>query len=107
MRGIQTTDAHGVVRFDTVYPGWYQGRTVHIHVMVHLGGTVVHTGQLFFDDALTDTVFTRKPYSTRGDRDVRNADDSIYGSGGSRSMLRMRRQATGYLGTISMGLRRA
>jgi protocatechuate 3,4-dioxygenase beta subunit len=107
MRGIQRTDSAGVVRFDTVYPGWYQGRTVHVHVMVHLGGTVVHTGQLFFDDALTDTVFTRKPYSTRGDRDVRNADDSIYGSGGSRSMLRMRRQATGYLGTISMGVRRA
>ena len=25
-------------------PGWYQGRTVHIHTMVHIGGGVVHTG---------------------------------------------------------------
>ena len=44
MRGIQPTDAKGVAQFLTVYPGWYQGRTVHIHVKVHLGGNVVHTG---------------------------------------------------------------
>jgi protocatechuate 3,4-dioxygenase beta subunit len=106
LRGVQRTDAKGIARFDTVYPGWYQGRTVHIHVMVHVSGDVVHTGQLFFDDALTDAVFTRKPYSTRSARDVRNADDGIYGNGGSRSLLRMRRQGTGYLGTISMGVRR-
>jgi protocatechuate 3,4-dioxygenase beta subunit len=107
LRGVQRTDAKGIARFDTVYPGWYQGRTVHIHVMVHLSGNVAHTGQLFFDDALTDTVFARRPYSTRGTRDVRNADDSIYSSGGSRSLLRMKRQGTGYLGSIDMGVRRA
>src|SRR5881396_2615616 len=48
MRGIQRTDAKGVATFRTVYPGWYQGRTVHIHVKVHVGGNVVHTGQLYF-----------------------------------------------------------
>ena len=52
MRGIQRTDARGLARFDTVYPGWYTGRTVHIHVKVHVGGNVIHTGQLFFNDAL-------------------------------------------------------
>src|ERR671939_1838371 len=56
MRGIQRTDAHGVATFQTVYPGWYQGRTVHIHVKVHVRGNVVHTGQLYFPDSLTDTV---------------------------------------------------
>jgi protocatechuate 3,4-dioxygenase beta subunit len=106
LRGIQKTDAKGIARFDSVYPGWYQGRTVHIHVMVHVGGNVVHTGQLFFDDTLTDTVFTRKPYSARGERDVRNSGDSIYSNGGSRSLLGMKRQGTGYLGTISMGVHR-
>src|SRR5207249_6075801 len=35
MRGIQKTDAKGLARFRTVYPGWYRGRTVHIHVKVH------------------------------------------------------------------------
>jgi protocatechuate 3,4-dioxygenase beta subunit len=48
MRGIQRTNAKGLALFRTVYPGWYQGRTVHIHVKVHLGGNVVHTGQLYF-----------------------------------------------------------
>src|SRR5438093_8538229 len=47
MRGIQRTNAKGLALFRTVYPGWYQGRTVHIHVKVHLGN-VVHTGQLYF-----------------------------------------------------------
>jgi protocatechuate 3,4-dioxygenase beta subunit len=107
LRGIQKTDAKGIARFDTIYPGWYQGRTVHIHVMVHVGGDVVHTGQLFFDDDLTDTVFARKPYSARGERDVRNDDDSIYGDGGSRSLVRMKRQGTGYLGAISLGVQRS
>jgi protocatechuate 3,4-dioxygenase beta subunit len=107
LRGIQKTDANGIARFDTVYPGWYQGRTVHIHVLVHVGGNAVHTGQLFFDDSLTDRVFARKPYSARGTRDQRNSDDSIYANGGSRSLLRMKRQGTGYLGTITMGVHRA
>ena len=46
MRGIQRTNVRGIATFRTVYPGWYQGRTVHIHVKVHLKGNVVHTGQL-------------------------------------------------------------
>src|SRR5205085_9024853 len=59
------------------YPGWYQGRTVHIHVKVHLGGTVVHTGQLIFPDSLTDKVYTASPYDTRGERDVRRAPNLV------------------------------
>ena len=53
LRGIQKTNAQGTATFTTIYPGWYQGRAVHIHVKVHVGGSVVHTGQLFFPDALT------------------------------------------------------
>ena len=59
MRGIQKTDASGLARFRSVWPGWYQGRTVHIHVKVHVGGNVVHTGQLYFPDSVTDKVFRR------------------------------------------------
>ena len=106
LRGIQRTDANGLALFRTVYPGWYQGRTVHIHVKVHVGGAVVHTGQLFFRDAFTDAVYRRAPYSGRSARDVRNADDSIYLAGGSRSLLRMRTAGKGYVGSISMGVRR-
>src|SRR5216110_3008967 len=73
MRGIQRTNAKGLAQFRTVYPGWYQGRTVHIHVKVHVSGNVVHTGQLYFPDSLTDKVFRRKPYSRRPNRTTRNA----------------------------------
>ena len=107
MRGIQPTNANGVAHFATVYPGWYQGRTVHIHVKVHLGGTVVHTGQLFFSDVLTDAVYTKTPYSTRGARTTRNANDSIYVNGGSRSMLTVKKAATGYTGAVVMGVHRS
>jgi protocatechuate 3,4-dioxygenase beta subunit len=51
MRGIQWTNADGIATFKTVYPGWYSGRTVHIHIKVHVRGNVVHTGQLYFPDA--------------------------------------------------------
>jgi len=107
MRGVQKTDSAGLALFKTVYPGWYQGRAVHIHVKVYLGGNVLHTGQFFFSDALTDTVYQRSPYSTRPSRTTRNADDSIYRNGGSRSMLRVTKLDTGYRGAITMGVHRS
>jgi protocatechuate 3,4-dioxygenase beta subunit len=106
MRGIQRTDGTGLALFRTIYPGWYTGRTVHIHVKVHVGGNVVHTGQLFFSDTLTDAVYTRLPYSRRPNRDVRNAQDMIYRSGGRQSLLTVKRQGVGYVGSIEMGVRR-
>jgi protocatechuate 3,4-dioxygenase beta subunit len=107
LRGIQRTDAQGVARFETIYPGWYTGRTVHIHVRVYLGGSIVHTGQLFFPDTLTDAVFRRSPYSNRPSRDTRNATDSIFRNGGSRSMLRLKKSSNGYVAQITMGVSRA
>ena len=65
LRGTQVTDANGLGEFRTIYPGWYRGRAVHIHMKVHVGGSVVHTGQLFFDDGLTDQVYQSAPYSSR------------------------------------------
>ena len=106
MRGIQRTDAKGTATFRTVYPGWYQGRTVHIHVKVHVAGNVVHTGQLYFPDTLTDAVYTKAPYSSRPGRDVRNATDSVFRNGGKRSMLTLHRSGSGYLGSIVMGVAR-
>jgi protocatechuate 3,4-dioxygenase beta subunit len=104
MRGIQRTDATGVATFQTVYPGWYQGRAVHIHVKVHLGGNVVHTGQLFFNDSFTDAVYKRTPYSKRPNRTTRNSNDSIYVKGGSKSVLAVKRKGTGYTGAVTMGV---
>jgi len=107
MRGIQRTNADGIATFKTVYPGWYSGRTVHIHVKVHVRGNVVHTGQLYFPDAVTDTAYRRVPYSSRPSREVRNATDSVYRNGGKRSLLRLRRSGAGYEGTIRMGVHRS
>jgi protocatechuate 3,4-dioxygenase beta subunit len=107
MRGIQRTNAKGLAQFRTVYPGWYQGRTVHVHVKVHVGRNVVHTGQLYFPDSLTDAVYRQAPYSSRPNRTTRNADDMIFRSGGSRSTLKVKRSGAGiYVATITMGVHR-
>jgi protocatechuate 3,4-dioxygenase beta subunit len=107
LRGGQRTDAKGLARLTAIYPGWYQGRTVHIHVKVHIGGSVVHTGQLYFNDAVTDTVYRKAPYRSRGVRTTRNADDSIFRNGGSRSQVRLAKAADGsYVATIAMGVTR-
>ena len=107
MRGIQKTDANGIATFQTVYPGWYQGRTVHIHVKVHIGGNVVHTGQLFFNDTVTDAVYRRSPYSKRPNRTTRNTADSIYVNGGSKSLVKIAKRGTGYTGAVTMGVHAA
>jgi protocatechuate 3,4-dioxygenase beta subunit len=108
MRGIQRTNAKGLALFRTVYPGWYQGRTVHIHVKVHLGGNVLHTGQLYFPDTVTDAVYRSAPYAGRPNRDVRNADDSIYRNGGKRSQVSISKSGAGvYVATIMMGVHRS
>jgi protocatechuate 3,4-dioxygenase beta subunit len=104
LRGIQKTDKNGLAVFTTIYPGWYQGRAVHIHVKVHVGGSVVHTGQLFFPDALTQAVYKASPYAARGNPDVLNGSDSIYVNGGKRGMLALKKQGAGYVGSIAMGV---
>ena len=106
MRGGQRSDATGTATFKTIYPGWYRGRTVHIHIKVHVGGNVVHTGQLYFSDTTTDAAYAKAPYSKRPGRDTRNASDGIYGQGGAASTLRLARNGSGYVGTLTMGVHR-
>jgi protocatechuate 3,4-dioxygenase beta subunit len=108
MRGIQRTNAKGLALFRTVYPGWYQGRTVHIHVKVHLGGNVLHTGQLYFPDWVTDAVYRKAPYNSRPNRSTRNAADAIYRNGGKKSQVSVRKNSAGlYVATIVMGVHRS
>jgi hypothetical protein len=104
LRGIQKTDKNGLALFTTIYPGWYRGRAVHIHVKVHVGGSVVHTGQLFFPDALSAAVYKRAPYVSRGGPDMTNAQDSIYVNGGKRGLLSLTKSGAGYVGAIAMGV---
>lgn len=78
LRGSQVTDANGSATFTTIYPGWYSGRTVHIHFKVHPDESKVFTSQLFFDEALTDQVFMQEPYASKGQRNTLNSTDNIY-----------------------------
>ncbi len=108
LRGYQVTDARGRARFKTIYPGWYPGRTVHIHFKLRSAPTVRpgfdFTSQLYFDDALTDQVYARAPYAARGARRVRNNRDGIYRHGGSQLLLSLAPSGPGYAGTFEVAL---
>ncbi len=82
LRGTQLTDANGVAMFRSVYPGWYPGRTPHIHVKVFFDDATLVTGQMYFPDALSAKVYKdRAPYNERPIPDTANASDSIFTSG--------------------------
>lgn len=106
LRGHQVTGTDGVARFVTVYPGWYTGRTVHIHFKIRTDpgsqkGTEF-TSQVYFDDAFTDTVFAAGPYK-KGER-TRNERDGIFRSGGRQLMLDVARKGERYASTFDIGL---
>ena len=109
LRGYQITDANGAVTFTTIYPSWYNGRTVHIHYKVRLFNgttqTFTFTSQLCFDDTLTDTVFLQAPYNAYGTRTTRNSNDGIYQSGGTSILLNCTSDgAGGYMTTYDLSL---
>jgi protocatechuate 3,4-dioxygenase beta subunit len=99
LRGALVTDADGVAEFTTVYPGWYRGRTVHIHAKVHLDNSTLVTTQLFFDDAFSEVVYEQEPYASNTGRDTFNDDDSIFDDA---MLLTLSEDGDGYLGAINL-----
>ncbi len=108
LRGMQFSDEDGLVRFRTIYPGWYPGRTPHIHFKVLLDETSLVTGQLYFPDALTDTVYaSRRPYRDRkGERDTRNGTDFIFAEGGVDTLLKLQQHGDAFAGSLIVGVGR-
>ena len=111
LRGYQIADASGAVNFTTVYPGWYRGRTVHIHFRIRRrleSGTVENfTSQLYFPEELNDQVLARDAYAGRKEkRDMRNANDMILHGHGEGAVLfpEMKSKGTGYAGVLDIGI---
>jgi protocatechuate 3,4-dioxygenase beta subunit len=107
LRGYQLTDSSGIARFATIYPGWYEGRTVHIHFKVRAtvdGRNLEFTSQLYFDDAFTDKVLAKAPYNTKTGRRVLNERDGIFRQGGRQLMMATTEQGPGYRGTFDIGM---
>jgi hypothetical protein len=92
-----------MVEFRTIYPGWYPGRTVHVHLIDRTEGRVL-TSQRYFPDATTDTVLTRQPYAGRPDRDTTNENDTIYPTGGQPAVLDLVATDHGYRAAICLEL---
>jgi protocatechuate 3,4-dioxygenase beta subunit len=106
LRGIQMTDADGAAGFRTIYPGWYTGRAVHIHVKVHLGATETYTGQLFFEDDVTAAAYQNEPYSARPEPDTLNSDDGIFGQSGGTTIVAVTPSSSSYAGEVTLGVQR-
>lgn len=122
LRGVVLTGSDGLAEFKTIYPGWYNGRDIHIHMKVHVGGatadgtydggTTAHTGQLAFEDTLTDEVAKIEPYASRTTTFLRLAEDGVFGGvedGDVSFFLTMTpvnaaSLADGFIGVINVGV---
>jgi protocatechuate 3,4-dioxygenase beta subunit len=118
LRGYQLTDNNGTVRFTTIYPGWYQGRAIHIHDKVRtINGsekTLEWTSQLYFDNSVNEEVHKQPPYSKHGPPDMTNEQDGIYtgastdqlvqSNAGKHLMVNLTKQDQSYFGTFNIVL---
>lgn len=106
LRGTQFATASGIVEFQTIYPGWYPGRTTHIHFMVFLDDRTALTGQIFFPDALSQFLYQNaEPYADRGaDRDVMNTNDNIATQATRASFAYVKELEESYLVAMIIGV---
>lgn len=110
LRGYQLTDENGICAFTTIYPGWYQGRAVHIHFKVQgdagNGQHYEFTSQFFFDETMTDQVHAEEPYASEGYRTLLNEGDGIFQDGGDELILNVTPtdDGSGYIATFDIGI---
>jgi protocatechuate 3,4-dioxygenase beta subunit len=118
LRGYQMTDDKGTVQFTTVYPGWYEGRAIHIHVKVRTyegsNETLEWTSQFYLNNSINDLVHTQLPYSNHGPVPMTNEEDFIYtgpstdglvqANTGQRLLINPIKDGQGYTATFDIGL---
>ena len=108
LRGYQHTDSAGKARIVTIYPGWYQGRAVHIHFKIRTDAAassgLEFTSQLFFDDAFSDAVYSTGVYAAKGKPDVPNASDGIYQQSQGMTLLDVVKDGDGYKATFEIAV---
>lgn len=109
LRGIQTADGDGIIEFQTIYPGWYEGRAIHIHAIASVDGEAVVTTQLYLDEAYTEMVSATGEYARFGPPDTNWADDPLIGNpstDGSGILLSAAPTSLGdgTLGLINLGI---
>ncbi|MEQ1768374.1 MAG: intradiol ring-cleavage dioxygenase [Devosia sp.] len=106
LRGTRFADANGIAAFNTIYPGWYAGRTTHMHFKVFLDTTNVLTGQIFFPDALSQYLYENvEPYKARGsERQTLNSNDNIAAQATRASFAYVKELADSYLVAMIVGV---
>jgi len=107
LRGYQQTGANGSAEFRTIYPGWYEGRAVHIHFKIRgpqAAGAQDFTSQLYFDEAVTDQVLKQPPYSGKGGRRTMNDGDFNFRRGGKQLITTLTKKPDGYIANFEIGL---
>ena len=106
LRGMQATDASGIARFDTIYPGWYQGRATHIHFKARTSQTTYVTSQFAFPESVNDAVYATPLYAARGANTTSNAGDMVFQSPTPQYLLLdvSANGNGGYNGTFTMGI---
>ncbi|KOY03452.1 intradiol ring-cleavage dioxygenase [Pseudomonas nunensis] len=118
LRGGQFSDNKGMVRFTTIYPGFYAGRALHIHVAVRITGGnnyleerhVAWVGQLYFPEVASRSVLSAREYKGRSVSPLSNDQDHYYGNmGGDASTLIVHsigRDTTedGFFGHMTIGI---
>jgi protocatechuate 3,4-dioxygenase beta subunit len=108
LRGHQITDAQGRARFTTIYPGWYPGRTVHIHFKLRTQPNAARgeefTSQLYFEDSVSDRVFAKHPYASHQGRRTLNQADGIFRDGGQELMVAVTEAGAELSGSFDVAL---
>ena len=105
LRGLQKTGANGRAAFTTIYPGWYPGRSTHVHLDVFVNGSLVRTTQMAFPEDVTAAVYAQGVYASRGQNPTTNSRDNVFSDGVSNELATMTGNVTsGYTASLQIGV---